>query len=83
MDAIEKQKQTEELMTAIGGGINDVIENQFGKMGFALIIFEFNQPGISNYVSNAQRDDMITALRETADRLEAKQDIPKAHKTTQ
>lgn len=83
MDDIEKQRQTEELMTAIGEGINDVIEEQFGKMGFALIVFEFNSPGISNYVSNAKRGDMITALRETADRLEKNQDIPKAHTTIQ
>jgi len=81
--AIEKQKQIEEFMTTMGEGIDDMILDEFGKMGFALIIFEFNCPGISNYVSNAKRGDMITALRETADRLEKNQDIPKAHTTIQ
>jgi len=42
-------------------------------MGFALIIFPFNDL-LSDYVSNAQRDDMIKVLRETADRIE-KNDI--------
>ncbi len=43
--------------------------------GFAIVVFPFHRPGISNYVSNAQRQDMITALRETADRLEQRQDF--------
>lgn len=42
--------------------------------GFCLLVFGFNAPGISNYVSNANRADMIKALRETADRLEKNQD---------
>jgi hypothetical protein len=51
-----------------------------GKMlpqdfGFAIIVFPFNNPGISNYISNANRSDMIKALRETADRLEKRQDF--------
>ena len=43
------------------------------KFGFALLIFEFHRPGISNYISNADRSSMVEALRETADRLEKKQ----------
>lgn len=41
--------------------------------GWCLITFGFNAPGIGNYVSNASRPDMITALRELADQLEAGQ----------
>lgn len=44
------------------------------NMGFTLIVFPFGNPGISNYVSDANRDDMIKALRKTADRLEKNQD---------
>lgn len=43
--------------------------------GFALIVFKFNEPGVSNYISNAERTTMIKALRETADRLENRQDF--------
>lgn len=52
-------------------------------MGFALIVFDFDNPGIGNYISNAERSDMIKSLRETADRLERNQDIPPAHKIIQ
>lgn len=44
------------------------------KTGFVLLTFGFDAPGIANYVSNAERSDMITAMRECADRLEKKQD---------
>jgi hypothetical protein len=47
------------------------------KMGFCLLMFPFNSPGISHYLSNASREDMITVLRETADRLERGQDNPR------
>lgn len=43
--------------------------------GFALVVFPFERPGISNYISNAQRDTMIEALHETVKRLESKQDF--------
>lgn len=59
------------------------------RLGFALLVFPFTEeeregakadgvlPG-GDYVSNAQRKDMIELLRETADRLEKKEDIPPA-----
>ncbi len=42
------------------------------EMGFALLIFEFNSDQ-ANYISNAKREDMVKALRETANRIERKQ----------
>jgi hypothetical protein len=47
------------------------------KVGFALLVFEFGdrEGHGGHYISNAQRDDMIKALRETADRLERNEDI--------
>ncbi len=47
---------------------------------FALIIF--NDPAIGQYISNCERADMIKALRETADRLEKNQDIPRSSTET-
>lgn len=46
-----------------------------GKWGFTLLVFQKNKPGIANYISNAQRSDMILGLRETADRLEKGEDF--------
>lgn len=47
------------------------------KCLFALIVADSMEPGVGQYVSNVQRPDMIRLLRETADRLAAKEDIPR------
>ena len=44
------------------------------KLGFCLIVFPFHLGGIANYVSNAEREDMINALEETVLRLKNNQD---------
>jgi len=80
---VEKQKEIEEVIQGLASATQEVIKDLLGEMGFAILVFEFNRPGISHYVSNAERADMIDALRETADRLEKKQDIPPAHTTIQ
>jgi hypothetical protein len=46
-----------------------------GRALFALLVFD--DPGLAQYVSNAERKDVIKAMRECADRLEAKEDIPR------
>lgn len=43
--------------------------------GFAVLLFRFDGHE-ATYGSNAQRQDMIAALRECADRLEARMDKP-------
>lgn len=63
---------TEEMMRDVGNALSKT----FPMMGFAFILFEFGEPGIGNYISNGCREDMIKALRETADRIENNQDIP-------
>lgn len=42
--------------------------------GFVILVFPFGGEKEGNYISNAKREDMVKALRETADRLEKKQD---------
>jgi hypothetical protein len=83
MNEIVKQQMIEALLKDLAGDINRKIENKLGQMGFALLVFEFGKPGIGNYISNAQRETMIETLRETADRLENRQDIPPAPGKTQ
>lgn len=48
-----------------------------GKALFALVVADSIEPGIGQYVGNVVRADMIRLLRETADRLEQRQDIPR------
>jgi len=45
-------------------------------VGFALLMFDFGEGGQMTYVSNAQRDDMVRALRECADTVEDHKDSP-------
>lgn len=83
MSSIEKQKQIEAMLIGIAKALDCVIQEKLGLMGFAVLIFDFYDPGISNYISNAQRDDMIQALRELADRLEQNETMPPGHGTIQ
>lgn len=45
--------------------------------GFCLLVFPFrNDKAYGNYISNANRKDMVEHLRKTADRLEKGEDFP-------
>jgi len=84
MTDAEKQLHIEKIMRSIAASLDEVIENNIGKgMGFVLILFKFGEPGITNYISNAQRAEIITGLRESANKLELGQDTPAAHGTIQ
>lgn len=67
-------------MNQIGGAemrqLAKKISKEIPGLGFALLIFEFNKPGMSNYISNAQREDMIKAMEETLKRWKAGTDFP-------
>lgn len=39
------------------------------------VLLSFDDPEVAQYVSNAARSDIIRAMRETADRLEAREDV--------
>jgi len=41
------------------------------------VLLLFNDPKVSQYIANCQRSDCIKALREAADRLERKEDVPR------
>lgn len=52
------------------------IQRQIPGFGFCLIVFELNkQTGMSNFVSNANRDDMILALEEMIENLKNDKDF--------
>lgn len=59
----------EEHAQRIGRNIADSLPK---GVGFCLLVFDFGPPGgFMTYTSNANRGDMINALRECADNLEA------------
>ena len=70
------QQKTEELLVYLGKVIQDVINEFFPKAGFALFLFKFYEGGRTNYISNAERESMIKALKEIVEGLERDQDFP-------
>lgn len=63
-DEIEHEHRA--VMNAIASHLKDL----FPGFGFALLIFDFSDKGRMNWISNAKRADMISALREAAAVLE-------------
>ena len=66
-----------ELLATMARGI-EFIAGHCGveKPLFALVLF--NDPKIGQYVGNCRREDIVLALRETADRLERHEDVARS-----
>ena len=69
-------RETEARLRQLAALIDQYLKTVNPNLGFAAIVFEFNRPGMSNYISNADRPTMIMGLRETLKRLEGNEDIP-------
>lgn len=75
--ADELKNRTEPELARLMKAIADSVKAQLPpETLFAVIVFD--DPGLGQYISNARRPEMIEALRETADRLEAGEDIPRS-----
>lgn len=69
--------ETEAELRGIAQALDEhFIEKAGRRLGFCLILFEFGGPGTTNYVSNADRADMIKGLKETIEQFEKNQIIP-------
>jgi hypothetical protein len=67
-----------EVMNQLAHGIDDILngEKRPKKNGFILLVFPFEgHEGRCNYVSNANRQDVVTMLREQIKRFEGQPDI--------
>ena len=72
---------TELQLAALFNGIGEAVKAKLPPETLFCVL-AFDDPGVAQYVSNARREDMIEALREAADRLEAGDDIErKGHGT--
>jgi hypothetical protein len=47
-------------MNAIG----QLLKEEFAGYGFLLMVFDFGDEGMMNYLSNADREDVLNCLRE-------------------
>jgi hypothetical protein len=71
MSARATLEEAERKMQGIAGTVQKMVPQGWG---FAVLCFSFGENGFMNYVSNAERQDMIKALRECADQIENNRD---------
>jgi hypothetical protein len=75
MDTIEKKYR--DHMNRVMEALTEL----FPDSGVALLVFEFGHTGRVNFISNADRSDMIAAMKEFIARNEGR--VPDAPKTPQ
>lgn len=56
-------------MNGIAEVLDDALPNGYG---FALLVFKYGEQGRMNYISNAQREDMVCALKELVANFEGR-----------
>lgn len=58
------QKETEQFMRTLLGAVDDIVQEATGeRMALTILLAPFNKPGRSNYISNANKEDMMEMLR--------------------
>lgn len=66
------RKDLEHSARGIAGGMDRALAEKHGeRVGFVLMLFDFGDRGTLTYISNAQRADMISAVKEWLARQEA------------
>jgi len=69
----------EREMQVLAESIDEILKIIYGRqMWFCLTAFTFGDDGVNyaSYISNGEQEDIIQALKEFADILEKKEDIP-------
>lgn len=66
------EPELKRLMIECGDSLRQVLGRE---TQFVLVVFD--DPKVAQYIATCERGSMIEAMRETANRLEAKQDIPR------
>lgn len=75
------EEDTDEAMKLLASILDEFLNEDLvlKKYGFSLLVFPFDESDkTANFISNVKREYMIKALREQADVLEKKLDIPAA-----
>ena len=68
------EPELRELTNAVCRAVDDLLPP---GTGFAVLFWPHGEHKVSQYGSNCRRADMVKALREAADRLEKRQDVPR------
>ncbi len=70
-----KDMDRRDLQITMQGAARVASEKLPPKGLFVLVAFD-DDAGMAQYISNCERGDIIKAMRETADRLEKREDVP-------
>lgn len=66
-------------MRDLAGLVNIALHDEKGRdpkeIGFVVLTFDWDGQGMTNYISNGHRDDMIKSLKEFIDKNERNQGI--------
>lgn len=66
------RQELENLIRGFATAIDGALQELTGqRIGYCLMLFDFGDAGSLAYGSNAQREDMIRALKEFRERLQA------------
>jgi hypothetical protein len=72
----EYRERMNKLASLLDEFWNGDLKGNDRKVGFCLMIFNFGEgPGRANYISNADRKDIVTLLKEQVKRFEGQPDI--------
>jgi antibiotic biosynthesis monooxygenase (ABM) superfamily enzyme len=71
---MQKLVRMEKVNREVGQLIGSAIQDSGGGYGFALFMFSFDDESEMTWISNAERADMIKALKEFIQRSESGQD---------
>jgi hypothetical protein len=78
MSLISLDDMTEpELAAAMKAAARAVERELPPATGFIILAFPFGAGGVAQYIANCDRSTRVRMLRETADRLEQKEDVPR------
>lgn len=70
----QKSEETRQFMQMLGQCLDELLNGTDSKdkpkNGFALLVFPYDKPNVSNYMSNCSRADMICAMKEAVARFE-------------
>ena len=75
MDEPQLKRYFRALSGMIEGALPPMAGGHNGKCNFVLLVTD--ESNIAQYAANCRREDVVKFLRETADRLEQREDIPR------
>jgi hypothetical protein len=68
------EPELRQLMNLTGHAILEAAD-ELGVEKPMFVLVLFNDPAVAQYAANCNRADVIAAMRETADRLEGREDV--------